>query len=365
MKIGFIIERNVYFRTFGPVIEEAIKKGHQVFCLHNYSQPRGGSKGYQFPDISQTPKFKNGQVIPLDYKTEDDLIKKVLESNIQAVVSLDFFAIYLLTRNRLKEKGVFWVALQSGFDSLAACSEFLKCPDKFFIFSRNGFWVTDQAALPSRSVIKKELGIPEDKKVVLLFPFPFGSSKKTFWTRYIYGTRFFSKENDFEVTKAIKEFCLKNNGFLLVKSRKKEPTKRYLSKVADKILFDEEFYPSTTLKCFAIADIFFSFYSTGVMESAIMGVSNVCISPDEKDWVDLQNPLFKAISEEKKLFHWPGVSYKQTVMEIIKNLPQKKISDFPFNKQEQIKYLQKFANGKVENIAENIVLEIEKMIKKE
>lgn len=364
MNIGFIIERNVYFKTFGPVIEEAIKKGHQVFCLHNYSQPRGGSKGYQFPDISQAPKFQNGQVVSLEYKTGDELIERVLQNNVHVVVSLDFIETQLLIKNKLKEKGVFWVSLQSGFDSLALCRDFLQYPDRFFIFPRDGFWVADKSNIPDKNEIKKDWGIPQDKKVVLLFPFPFGSSKKTFWTKYIYGTRFFSKENDFEVTKAIKKFCDNNNGFLLVKCRKKDPAKRYLAKMADKVLFDEEFYPSTTLKCFAVADIFFSFYSTGVMESAIMGVSNVCISPDEKDWVDLQNPLFQAISEEKKIFHWPGVSYGQTVLEIIKNLEQKKISDFPFDKQEQAKYLQKFVNGKVEKVAEGIVLEIEKILKK-
>ena len=41
------------------------------------------------------------------------------------------------------------------------------------------------------------------------------------------------------MNRAIREFCDKNNGYLLVKCRKKDPAKRYLAKIADKVLYDE------------------------------------------------------------------------------------------------------------------------------
>lgn len=417
MTLGFIVERNVYFKPFGPVIDMALERGHQVFCLHNYNQPRSGLKAYQFPDTNQTPKFQKGEVISLDYKTESEFIEKILSSGIQVIVSLNFLVTYLPIRNKLKEKGIFWVSLQSGFDGWPQSEEYLKYPDRFFIFSSDwllgtfhyfknigkakennfdsfeaglggrvkkvGFWMANPKKLLNSDKIKQDWGIPPGKKVVLFFPFPFGSSIDKFWVKYIYGMhniflqlpialisgkkRFlqqvFNQENDFKVMKAIKKFCDGNNGFLLIKSRLKDPVKKYAGKVADKILYDEEFYPSTALKCFSVADIFFSFYSTGVMEAAAMGVSNICIAPNEQDWKDIQGTQFDAMSDEKKLFSWPGISYLQTIPEIIKNLPQKTISDFAFDKKEQTNFLQKFADGNTSSASENIILEIEKMVK--
>ncbi|MDD5433510.1 MAG: hypothetical protein PHE77_02525, partial [Candidatus Pacebacteria bacterium] len=172
------------------------------------------------------------------------------------------------------------------------------------------------------------------------------------------------KENDYEAMKALRKFCDANNGFLRIKSRQKDPVKKYAAKMADKVLYDQEFYPSTVLKCFAVADIFFSFYSTGVMEAAIARVSSVCIAPAEQDWSDIQGAQFKDLSQ-RGLFDWPGVSYLQTIPEIISGLAQKRISDFAFLAQEQAKYLQRFADGKIHGVAESIVLEIEKILQKE
>ncbi len=398
MNVAFLVERNVYFRVFGPIIDEAIKMGHQVFCLHNYNQSRSGSKGYQFPDISQTPKFQNGKVFSLDYKTENELIEKVFQNNIQAIVSLEFSEIYLSIKNKLKEQRIFWFALQSGFDTGSSSGKYLSKPDKFFIYSLEwlkwmfeylkktgeakeenflafgnklqekiktvGFWLAEQKNIIDKEKIKKEWGISQDKKVVLLLPFPFGSSLKTFWTKYIYGTRFFSKQNDFEVSKTIRRFCDNNNAFLLVKCRKKDPARRYLTKIADKVIYDESFYPSTTMECLSVADICFNFYSTGAIEAVSMGVPNVCIAPDVKKWKDIQSVLWQTIlAKEKDFFDLQGASYLKTIPEIINNLPKQTFADFYFSKESQARYLQKFANANIETASENIISEIEKLIK--
>ena len=419
MKIAFLIERNIYFRTFGPVINEALEKGHQVFCFHNYNQPKSGSKAYQFPYISQTPGFKNGKVISLDFQTKDEFIEKVLTSGVQVIVSLDFIAAYSVLKDKLKEKNVFWVSLQNGFDTGPTSGENLLMPDRFFIYSLEflgwvfeylkrtgksqgenllafknklqekvkpvGFWLHQKQSLPTPSEIKNKWGIPLNKKVVLLFPFPFGSSLKRPWTKYIYGwhnkflqmllAKFFGnkrwlsqvleKQNDHQVCLAIKKFCENNNAVLLVKCRKKDPARKYLIKMAKKVIYDESFYPSTTMECFSVADICFNFYSTAALESVAKGVSNVCIAPDVSDWKDIQGVLWQTIlAKEKDFFDFPGVSYLKTIPEIINSLPKKNFSDFSFNKESQSKYLQKFANNNIETAPANIIGEIEKLAEK-
>lgn len=419
MKVAFLITRNIYFRSFGSIIDEFLKRGHQVFCFYDYSQPKKGSKGYQFPDISQTPKFRNGQVVCVDFLGEEDLLNKVLKNNIQVVVSLDFAKWHIDLRTKLKKEGIFWVALQRAFDVGKDIEEYLYFPDKLFVFSNNylpavfkylkekgkaqqdnfvdfekalqnkikaiGLYFIDQEKSISPNQVRQEWGIPQDKKVVAIFPFPFGSSQKKFWAQKVYGlnNRFLqiilaylynrrnflkqilAKENDFEICKALRKFCDNNNCFLIVKARKKDPAKRYLAKMADKVLFDEEIYPATTIKCLVVADLFFNFYSTGTFEGVALGKPVVCVAPREQDWEDIQDPRFKAVLEGGNLFDWPGVSYLKTIPEIINNLPKKKLIDFPFIESEKEKYLKNFVAGDMDSASLDIVLEVERMLEKE
>ncbi|MCL5011099.1 MAG: hypothetical protein M1127_02725 [Patescibacteria group bacterium] len=419
MRIGFLIARNVYFRSFGPVIDGFLQKGHSVFCLHDYSQPKGGSKGYQFPDIAQTPFFRNGQVFSLEFSSERDFIDKVLQNSIELVFSLDFIEAHFNLREELAKKGVFWAALQNGFDSGPHSGKNLSMPDRFFVYSSEwlewmfeylkkagktkeenfsefekklrervkpvGFWTAEQKSIIDPTAVRKKWGIGAGKKVVLLLPFPFGSSIDRFWTKYVFGwhnvfsqlplalfsfnkrwiKQVMGKENDFRVSLAIKRFCERNNCFLLVKCRKKDPAKKYLIKMADKILFDGGFYPSTIIECFSVADVCFNFYSTAAIEAAAMGVSNVCIAPDVSDWKDIRNVLWQTILEkENDFFGFLGVSYLKSIAEIIRELPQKTFSDFPLDKEKQSRYLQKFAGGLSGGAVAKIVSEIEKLIQK-
>ncbi|MDD4990298.1 MAG: hypothetical protein PHW31_03245 [Candidatus Pacebacteria bacterium] len=417
MKIGFLVSRNIYFRIFGFIIDAALQKSHEVFCLHDYSQPQTGSKAYQFPLITQAPAFLSGKAISLSFQGEQDFKNKVLQNKIQVIVSLDFIPAYFGLRKELQEKGIFWTALQNGFDSGPHSGEHLAMPDKFFIYSPEwlkwmfeylkksgkteeadlsafkqktdnkvepvGFWPAEQQKLIDAAKVRNKWAVPNGRKVVLFLPFPFGSSVDRFWTRYIYGAskvlfqlpfgflsfraRFLKqvlkKENDLNVCKAIRRFCDENNGFLLVKSRAKDPVKPYLAKMADKVLYDESFYPSTIKECFSIADICFNFYSTAAIEAASAGVPNVCIAPDVLDWKDINNVLWESIlGAEKDFFGWPKVSYLKTISEILKELPQKTFEDFSLHKEQQVKYLQKFANGNTESASFNIISTIEKLV---
>ena len=388
MKICFLIFRNTYFRIVSPIIDTALKSGHEVFCFHDYSQPKTGSKGYQFPALEQVPSFSSGKPVCLSFESSQDFIEKAVSNGIVAVVSVDFWDSYLDLRKQLKEKGIFWFSLQNGFDTAVNSGKFLSGPDKFFFYSLEwfdwmadflktpnlqkelgdkaevvGFWLAEQKKIIDPVGVRTKWGIPFDKKIVLLLPFPFGSSKKSFWTHCVFGTRFLSRENDFEAVKSIRKFCDKNNAFFLVKCRQKDPAKKYLTRIADKVLYDEGFYPSTIMECFSIANICFNFYSTCAIESAALGVPNVCIAPDVKKWQDINNAFWESIlRKEKDFFDTPGVSYLQTVSEIIKNLPQKSFSDFSFSAEKQAQYLQKYAMGETQNASPKIIKEIEKII---
>jgi len=417
MNIAFLIERNTYFRFLGVIIDEALRRGHNVFCLHDYSQPKAGSKGYQFPDMAQTPNFKNGKAVSIAYQNQNELKEKILQQGVKAVVSLEIPAVVLNLKEELKKEGVYWVCLQNSFD-IAFSGSNMEKPDKFFIYTSVwidwlfeyfkktkkaskekieelkkiigtkvkfvGFWGFDQSNVINKKEVRKKWGIPPEKKVFLLAPFPFNSSLKHFWARFVYGmdNKFLqlflnlfnkinqnkfalqikAKENDKQLIRSIREFCDKNNAFFLVKSRVKDPVRRYLKKQADKVLYDESFYPTTIMECLAVSDICLSFYSTVAMESACLGVPHICVAPQKEDWKDLQGPYFETIFEKMSdFFNFPGVSWKMSIPQAIEKLKKASFLDFVLNKSQLEKYHQKFIGDLSGNYAANVVNEIESL----
>ena len=53
MKLLFPIYRFNWYRTVAPVIDEALRRGHEVLCLHNEAEQFASNR----PDESLLPKF--------------------------------------------------------------------------------------------------------------------------------------------------------------------------------------------------------------------------------------------------------------------------------------------------------------------
>ena len=67
---------------------------------------------------------------------------------------------------------------------------------------------------------------------------------------------------------AIKKFCKRNDAFLVVKGRMKDPIRTELSDAADLVLYDENQYPSTVFELLSVARLCVHFYSAAVLEAA-------------------------------------------------------------------------------------------------
>jgi len=417
MKIGFLVHRTGYYQYFSPIIDEALRRGHQVVCLHDYAQPRTGMKGYLFPYVESTPLFRFGspQIIP--FNNYEEFLKMIKERGINILVSVHFLPQYIDLYNKLKKEGVFWVAIQHAFD-IIPISEYLGTPDRYFIYSdatldlavdylsnqgviekQNcsdhkeklrsrvksiGFPELDQINMIDPEQVRHEWDIPNEKPVVLLLPFPFGSTTDRFWVPLIYGVdnialqlpiamlslriryvkQVVRKWNDKNVAKSIKNFCTKNDAYLLVKSRLKNPVRKHLSAVADKVLYDEEYYPATILKCLSISDVCINFLSSTVTEAVPAGVPNICISPDPRDYVNIQTPLWKMIFDRANgFFDFPGASYLLSIPEAIETLSNKSIQDFPLDLERQREYIKKFLGYSDGKSSYRVLNEIEALVK--
>ena len=369
MKIAFLVHRKNYYKYFSPLIEEALKRGHSVFCIHDLFWVAGTSKAYDIPKLTSVPLFQSGQPKVLAWENPEALISLIQEHDIELLVFLNTHPVYAQLQENLRQQqlSVRWVAVQHASDVLL-CTRNLLSYDLSLVFSdrwvewikevfqRNGGRPDEVAALASKLVavgdvdldsyaaidpemVRQRLEVPSGKKVVLLLPFPFGSSVDRFWSRYIYGasSRFpalaaawlsgrprwirqaYRGENDRNVIRAIRRFCDANNAFFIIKSRLKDPVRPYAHLLADKVLYDEEIYPSTIAQCLAISDVCIHFSSNVAYEAAFRGIPSVAILPSQRDYKDFRTygPYVKL----RETMEFSGVSRSWSIAESIIKLP--------------------------------------------
>ncbi len=395
MKIGFLVHRNEYYKYFAPVIDEALRRGHQVVCLHDCAQPRTGRKGYQFPDIAAAPAFRFGNPDRIPFGKDDDLVQIAAGKGLNAIVSLTFTpqddALYRV----LKDRGVSWVALHYFLDGYDHLLHGLNGPDRHFFYSpiwldwaveyvsslgsKNGKTPDtgklrqtsrsagcvelDQMGLINPAGVREEWDIPPDKPVVLLVPFPVSTSRYNFWSRFVYGAdkpvfqslavsaalKFgylkdvWGRWNDPNVLRAVRRFCDNNEAYLLVKARLKEGVEKHVAAAADRIVYDESCYPATILKCLSISSLCIHFVSSTVTEAVSAGVPVLFISSRGAEMFNLESH-FPALRRQM-LFRYvdhPGISHRLTVPEAIRSLPHKSLADFPLDPVQRSEYIEKF-----------------------
>src|SRR5262249_27779899 len=74
MRLGVLILRKNYYRLLGPVVEEALRRGYDVECWHDWSGPRRGAKSSEFPDTP--PVFAAGTPRVTGYGGTADLAER-------------------------------------------------------------------------------------------------------------------------------------------------------------------------------------------------------------------------------------------------------------------------------------------------
>src|SRR5262245_65290519 len=74
MRLGVLILRKNYYRLLGPVVEEALCRGYDVECWHDWSGPRRGAKSSEFPDT--VPVFAAGAPRVTGYGGTADLAER-------------------------------------------------------------------------------------------------------------------------------------------------------------------------------------------------------------------------------------------------------------------------------------------------
>lgn len=129
MKIVFPILRLNWYRLMSPVIDEAMRRGHEVECWHNCD---GKNWSSNTPSKDRVPHFLNGKPKILEYANAEEIQKLFFDGTVDAAISLCLPFIAGLPNLDKVESRPRWVVLptpDTTHDLYSA--EGIKCCDLF------------------------------------------------------------------------------------------------------------------------------------------------------------------------------------------------------------------------------------------
>ena len=401
MRLAFLVQRANFYRLYAPIVDEALRQRWDVECWHDYSQARRGQKGYNFPALESAPRFVHGTPGFRTYQGAPELRAWLQQDRTDAVISLAPRSVEL--GQDATPSSVTWVMLQHALSNFVAYG-----PDGFLgsdgvaLYSdhwtdlaleyfrerrvgavdeavehaiRNktlavGFPEMEAASRIDPARVRRPLGIPADRPVVVLLPYSYGFGPSSFRAthtgqpespRQLAATLARQVWLDVRVVNAVRAFCRRNGAHLIVKSRMKRRPPVYTRAMADTHLYDESVYPATILETLRIASLCIGFYSTTVHEAAYLGVPYLSVRPPDGD-VRGDRALQRVfLDRSKSSFDFPGVSTVLEQRAAIAHLPETRLDDFAMDPQARAAYVEKFLSADDGHSSERLLDEIRRM----
>jgi hypothetical protein len=399
MRVGFFIEKWNYYRLFGPIVERALALGHETECWHDLPGLSTGPKATKFPDTM--PSFRHGRPRLHTFKSTADLAAQLAADAPDVMVAMarpDGAGEGLRMRwfglqYTLDVASLLTPAGATRFDALGLHSRYwvdhVAASLRIIAFNRSrgtgrapepvneaavaevvrrrgvvvGTPEMDQIHGIDPAAVRARLGLEPERPVVLYIPFPFKSNPNPFWVRHVYGgesnvlsrlrvrlhgnARYREQAarglTDRGTVDAVRAFCDANGAALVVKEREKDRAPRHLREQADLVLGDEAYYPATILELLRISSLCLHFFSTVAYEAAYAGVPSLCVAPDLEDlgFPPMWREWFLNL-EEGNSWNFPGVIYPVTLEEVVRELPRRRITDFPLEPAARAQYVERF-----------------------
>jgi hypothetical protein len=228
----------------------------------------------------------------------------------------------------------------------------------------------EAASLVDPAEVRRRLGIPAGRPVVILLPYSYGFGPASF--RATHGDQPLTRGQearslvrqvwcDFNVVRAVRSFCRRNGAYLIVKARMKRRPSFYTRLMGDALLYDESVYPATILELLSIADLCIGFYSTTVHEAAYLGIPSLSLRPTDGD-VRGDRALQRVfLDRSKSSFDFPGVCTVLEVPEAIASLPRKALGDFAVDPHARAAYVEKLLGYDDGRSSERLLDEIRRL----
>lgn len=336
MKVAFVIERNLYYKFYGPVIERMLSEGFEIHLFHRRSEFLNlkNSKLFYYPFLNQIPQFDKKIQNIQSFTTNEDLNQRLTKSGINVVLSIHSRSYYQFQKSSIE-----WVVLQHGVDTF---KETAFDADALIVYSKewlnqmpmkmnkdvsiveSGMYFCDVKSYDRKTICNK-YGLNPLKKYVLLSPVPDNSYKSY---PFIKGTlrRYFSiKDAIKDELKLIEWLKSELNFEVIIKSRFKRFLSPDYSEVGH-VFYDETFYPSSVNELLYISEaLVVNFMPGGIMLEAAMLNKDYIVIKDHKTWPEMLDHcksflnMYLPRGSEKDVFEYGA---KSEIAERLKNIKE-------------------------------------------
>ncbi|MQC26264.1 MAG: hypothetical protein DWG76_02290 [Chloroflexi bacterium] len=402
LRLGFVIPRAPFLKDFGPVIQQALDDGHHVVLFYSPEAARG-TKASQRVTKRELEPFASPHTELVEF-TLETLVQICAAAHPEILITLDGDVgakDRLDVVQEIQALGVQVVSLASFFETALRPIEFLDRFDKVYYMSEFGADlhfdvqldggerlvrqrasaekyevvsspVFDQQRFGDFSDARRELGLPADRKMVLLVapvvtadtPWRFGvwrTPSKLRRTRQALRQGKWAHLWDIwtgptfaDFVRSVRRFCDHNDALLVVKSRAKHDDPDYLVEAADVYLEGREdvYYPAfTTYQLMAAADLCITAMSLAVAEAVVAGVPvlNVALPyvdkakvPDHR--VEEFNRYYSATFDQAhpSPTNFPGVVNSVSWRRAPEWLASKTFADIPYDETARHEYMQHY-----------------------
>lgn len=420
MRIGFLLLRDTFFKTMGSLIAASTQRGHHVILLYDEGAV-WGAKAYQRVTKDKLLIFEEMGAEAVKFQM-NDLATVGLKHQLDMLVTHEgfyFLQDQLEQVQQLRETGTRVVSLAHFFENIRAPLASLEQFDKTFYLSQfavdthflldggantkeprqrvsmryeiSGSPMFDQLGDLDPETARLHYGIPADKKVVLFFAPVI--VEETRWRFYLWADKnklkrvlrivregkwgylleALSAPTLYEITRAIREFCDRNDAFLIVKSRAKQRDPEYLKKSADLYLAgtEDSYYPVfTSYELLAAADLCINVMSMSIVEgvAADVPVINIHIphqeyQPPSPNFYTHEQAYFDAVMNIERAgpFTCAGCINNIDRHDIISWLKDKNLNEILFDQGAAERYKGHYLGITEESSSDRILGSLEKM----
>lgn len=383
-KVAFIITRKNYLKFLSGYIYDQLEE-NDVYLFNDQRTAKDNFKWRDLPDLEIFERFKGAKIISF---INNQKLKKIIEVNsIDEVYSLQPMNYFDLDK---KNKNYKWIICQHGIDLFYYMNDLNNCDqinfysnyfiDKFreltkdkpkkyshIKLNRVGNKQLELVKSLDEKIICQKYDLPNNKDIVIFFPlgqpslylyssvfskiflklFYIIPDTKSFFYKPVLNFQFFLSFffiNEFRVLREISDYVKKNNKFLILKSRSKRVFGKETLKYVDRIIYDEEYYPSTILNLLKISTESFSYYSTLASEVvAVDKTRHISIYHSSSFFDDLDEKIYNKFLDKDYFELKPRMSLidRKKFPQIIRNKTSQKFeSDIDIKNKE--KYFEKY-----------------------
>lgn len=325
MRIAFLAARKGYLKVTGSLIQAALARGHQAILVTDPGERKPG-EATTTADLAHWPAARivshrrGGPLLPVLAAAKADALVGPSLHFVLAAMGLD--GEMAVTR----AAGIRLYSVDYVLDALNGQPEAYRLVDRTFYtseYQRRLHWtilkdrferigrdvdlasrsavcgstMLDQLALVDREAVKRHLGIPPERPVVLLMSLKMAVPEP--WRRYVWGggpaaaraimavargraglVPEIWKGNGYRaLVQAVRRFCGRTDAVFIVKSREKNRDPRFLRSLADIFVArDDDVFPYTSMQLMAVADLCLHFQSGAVLEAVMAGVPSVSVT---------------------------------------------------------------------------------------